>query len=124
MKLLLDTQVFLWWRSSPRRLERQVERAISSAPIVYVSAASAWEAAIKSQLGKLRFPGSFGAAVADSEFTRLDISFAHAEAVRDLPSLHADPFDRLLVAQATVEGLTLVTADRQLDGYRIPILWT
>lgn len=124
MKLLLDTQAFIWWRADPRRLDRRAERAISHAALVYVSAVSAWEAVIKTQLGKLRFPGSFSAAVTASEFTRLDISFAHVEAVRDLARHHADPFDRLLVAQATVEGLTIVTADRQLEPYRIPVIWT
>jgi PIN domain nuclease of toxin-antitoxin system len=124
VKLLLDTQAFLWWRADPRRLHRRAERAISAAKVVFVSAASAWEAIIKSQLGKLRFPGSFTAAVAESEFTRLEITFAHVEAVKDLPFHHADPFDRLLVAQATVEGLTIVTADRQLEPYRVPVIWT
>ncbi len=124
MKLLLDTHVFLWWRADPRRIDRQVERAISRSSLVYVSAASVWEAAIKTQLGKLRFPGSFSDAVEQSEFSRLEITFAHAEAVRDLPAHHTDPFDRMLVAQATVEGLTLVSADRQLEPYRIPVMWT
>lgn len=124
MKLLLDTHVFLWWRADPRRIDRQVERAISRSSLVYVSAASVWEAAIKTQLGKLRFPGSSSDAVEQSEFSRLEITFAHAEAVRDLPAHHTDPFDRMLVAQATVEGLTLVSADRQLEPYRIPVMWT
>ncbi len=124
MKLLLDTQVFLWWRSDPRRIDRAAERAISRATLVYVSAASAWEASIKVRLGKLRFPGSFAAAVEQSEFTPLAVGMAHAEAVRDLPAHHADPFDRMLVAQAQVEGLTLVTADRQLEPYRVPVVWT
>ncbi len=124
MKLLLDTHVFLWWRTDPRRIERSAERAIARASLVYVSAASAWEAAIKTQLGKLRFPGSFGAAVSQSEFTPLDITFQHVEAVADLPPHHQDPFDRILVAQATTEGLTLVTADRQLEPYRVPVIWT
>lgn len=123
MKLLVDTHIFLWWRADPRRLDRKVERAISNARMVYVSAVSAWEAVIKSQLGKLRFPGSFSEAVIESEFSRLEITFAHAEAVRDLPHHHADPFDRLLIAQATVEGLTVVTSDRQFEAYRIPVLW-
>ena len=124
MKLLLDTHVFIWWRADPRRIDRKVERAISRAGIVYVSAASAWEASIKMSLGKLRLPGPFGAAVVDSEFTPLAITMAHADQVRDLPAHHTDPFDRLLVAQATVEGLTIVSADRQLEPYRIPVLWT
>jgi len=124
VKLLLDTQVFLWWRSDPRRIDREAERAISRARLVYVSAASAWEAAIKVRLGKLRFPGSFASAVEQSEFTPLAVGMAHAEAVRDLPGHHSDPFDQILVAQAQVEGLTLVTADRQLEPYRVPVVWT
>ena len=117
MKLLLDTHVFIWWRADPRRLDRKVERAISQSRMVYVSAASAWEAVIKVQLGKLKFPGSFGAAVVDSEFTRLDITFEHAEAVRDLPHHHGDPFDRLLVAQSLAEPMTLLTNDALLLRY-------
>lgn len=124
MKLLLDTHVFIWWRADPRRIDRKVERAISRASLVYVSAASAWEAAIKIQIGKLRLPGPFEAAVIQSDFTPLPITMAHADQVRDLPPHHTDPFDRLLVAQATVEGLTVVTADRQLEPYRVPVLWT
>lgn len=124
MKLLLDTHVFIWWRADPRKLDRKVERAISRARLVYVSAASAWEAAIKIQLGKLRLPGSFETGVRDSDFTPLPVTMAHAEQVRELAPHHTDPFDRLLVAQATVEGLTIVTADRQFDRYPIPVLWT
>lgn len=122
MNLLLDTHVFLWWRAEPRKLDPKVERAIARADVVFVSAASAWEALIKSALGKLRFPGSFEAAVEDSEFAKLEITFAHVEGLRDLPPHHADPFDRLLITQARHEGLTIVTRDPQFEPYRIPIL--
>lgn len=122
MRLLLDTHAFLWWRSDPRRLAPKAERAIAKAEIVFVSAASAWEAVIKAALGKLRFPGSFEAAVEDSDFSKLEVTFAHVEALRDLPPHHADPFDRMLIAQARLEGLTVVTRDPQFTPYGIPIL--
>lgn len=122
MKLLLDTHAFLWWRGDPRRLDRKAERAIARAEVVFVSAASAWEAAIKASLGKLRFPGSFEAAVEDSDFAKLEITFAHVEGLRDLAPFHADPFDRLLIAQARYEGLTIVTRDPQFAAYGVSLL--
>jgi len=122
MRLLLDTHVFIWWRSDPRRIDAKAERAIARAEVAFVSAASAWEAVIKAALGKLRFPGSFEAAVEDSDFAKLEVTFGHVEALRDLPPHHADPFDRMLIAQARVEGLTVVTRDPQLSPYGIPIL--
>jgi PIN domain nuclease of toxin-antitoxin system len=89
---------------------------------VFVSAASAWEAVIKASLGKLRFPGSFEGAVEDSDFAKLEVTFAHVEALRDLPNHHADPFDRMLIAQTRCEGLTVVTRDPQFTPYGVPIL--
>jgi PIN domain nuclease of toxin-antitoxin system len=124
MRLLLDTHVFLWWRGDSRLLQRAARRAITDAPIVFVSAATAWEAAIKAALGRLRIPDTIEAGVIDSGFEKLPISFAHAEAAARLPPHHADPFDRMLVAQARLEGLTLVSHDRRLAAYEIEILWT
>jgi PIN domain nuclease of toxin-antitoxin system len=123
LNLLLDTHVFVWWWQGSRALKAAPRRAIATAEIVYVSAASAWEMAIKSSLGKLHFDGSFAGAVGASKFTPLPIEFAHAEAYRALPPHHPDPFDRMLAAQALVEKLTLVTHDRQLEAYSIPIVW-
>ena len=124
MRLLLDTHVFLWWRADSRYLRSNARRAIADAQLVFVSAATAWEAAIKAALGRLRIPDTIEAGVIDSGFERLPISFAHAEAAARLPPHHADPFDRMLVAQARTEGLTLVTHDRRLAPYGIEILWT
>ncbi len=124
MRLLLDTHVFLWWREENARLAVDVSRAIAQADAVYVSAASAWEAAIKSAIGKLRIPGPMAPAVEESGFSQLGIEFRHAEVVAMLPLHHRDPFDRMLIAQARVEGLTRVTHDRSFEAYRIPILWT
>ncbi len=122
--LLLDTHVFLWWRTDDCRLLPTVREAISLADIVFVSAASAWEAHIKMALGKLELPGPFSGGVADSGFDELSISFSHVEAAAQLPPHHRDPFDRLLVAQAQHEHLVLVSHDRALGPYGVPMLWT
>ena len=90
---------------------------------VLVSAVSAWEMTVKMSLGKLRFDGGIADAVEACGFERLDMRFEHAEAVRSLPSHHSDPFDRLLIAQAIVEGATFVTHDRAIANYLIPTLW-
>jgi PIN domain nuclease of toxin-antitoxin system len=124
VNVLLDTHVFLWWRLDSRRLKRPARETIATADIVWVSAASAWEMAIKRGLGRLTFDEPFGAMAADSDFSAMDVTFAHAERIGTLPPHHADPFDRMLVAQALVSGATLITHDRQLAPYDVPILWT
>jgi PIN domain nuclease of toxin-antitoxin system len=122
-KLLLDTHVFLWWRSNDPLLKDAAKSAIADADVVFVSTATAWEAGIKASLGRLDFPDTVESGVEDSGFEKLQISFSHAEAAAALPPHHGDPFDRLLVAQAISEGLTLVTRDRRLEAYKVPILW-
>lgn len=122
--LLLDTHAFLWWRINDPRLSVPAREAITSASLVFVSAASAWEAAIKSALGRLSIPEPFAKGVDDSGFRRLTIAFEHAAAAAGLPRHHADPFDRMLVAQALLEGCTLVTHDQLLSPYGVSIVWT
>ncbi len=124
MTLLLDTHVFLWWRADDRRLGRAARTAIVEADVVFVSAATAWEAAIKAALGRLRYPDTIEAGVEASGFEKLPITLAHAELAARLPPHHADPFDRMLVAQAKAEGLTLVTHDRTFAAYEFSIVWT
>ena len=124
MRLLLDTHVFLWWRLDSRRLRKDARQAIATADVVWVSAASAWEAAIKQSLGRLVLDDPFAEMVDDSAFSALDVTFAHAARTALLPAHHTDPFDRMLVAQALVEGATLVSHDRLLQPYDVPILWT
>lgn len=119
MRLLLDTHVVLWWRQNSRRLRGDIGRVIAAAPEVYVSAASAWEVIIKSALGRLTLEDPFEQHVLAGGFEPLAITFAHAAEVGRLPSLHADPFDRMLVAQARVEDLTLVTHDGTLARYDV-----
>ena len=123
-KLLLDTHVFLWWRANDPLLRGGARSAIAEADVVFVSAATAWEASIKASLGRLDLPDTVESGVEDSGFEKLLISFSHAEAAAALPSHHGDPFDRMLVAQAVSEGLTLVTHDLKLEAYEVSILWT
>ena len=123
MRLLLDTHVVLWWRADSRRLGRAVRRTIAEANIAWVSAVSGWEVAIKQGLGKLRLAESFVSMVRASEFEELALTLRHADHLLTLPHHHTDPFDRMLIAQAQVEGVTIVTHDRQFEPYEVPIVW-
>jgi PIN domain nuclease of toxin-antitoxin system len=124
VKLLLDTHAFLWWVDEIARIAPEARRAVGVAEAVFVSAASAWEVAIKVKLGRLRTPGPFEDAVEKSRFEKLLIEFRHAAAAGLLVSHHRDPFDRMLVAQAQLEGLTIVTHDRHFEPYGVSIIWT
>ncbi len=123
MNLLLDTHVFLWWRTDSARLPRNVRTAVSRAESVLVSAASGWEVAIKIALGRLRLGDPFAWMVDNSGFTALPVTLEHTERLTVLPSHHRDPFDRMLVAQAQCERATVVTHDPQFRMYDVPILW-
>ena len=122
--LLLDTHAFIWWRSKPAAIRPATRERVATADTVYVSHASAWETAIKVGLGKMRFEGNFREGIEDSRFQPLPITFDHIDRVATLPRHHGDPFDRMLVAQAQIEALTLVTGDRVFARYGLPILWT
>jgi len=120
VNLLLDTHVLLWWLADdPGLSERQRSAIADPANVVYVSAASAWEIAIKKALGKLIAPNDLGAALIASELEQLPVTVAHAEAVGRLPPHHRDPFDRMLIAQAGVEDLTVVTGDPVFAQYEV-----
>ena len=123
MKLLLDTHAFLWWDSSNVRLPELLHAAIASpGNQVFVSAVTVWEIAIKRASGKLIFGRAVGKAIEEHNFLPLPISVEQAEWAGSLPQLHRDPFDRLLVAQAQLEGLVLVTIDEQILRYSVPHL--
>jgi PIN domain nuclease of toxin-antitoxin system len=128
MKYLLDTNVWLWSLWDPGRIARKAREAIAdmSHP-VYLSAATSWEVAIKAAAGKLSLPEPPASYVprrmADQGLRPLPISHPHVLAVYALPPHHRDPFDRLLVAQAMLEQMMLVTADRILEKYPVDILW-
>jgi PIN domain nuclease of toxin-antitoxin system len=124
MNLLLDTCVLLWWLDDPTTLlSKEASTAIKETDNrIIVSVVSAWEIAIKKALGKLSSPDNLKEMIADAEFELMPIDYEHAWHVKDLPPHHKDPFDRLLVAQATVENLMLVTRDSYLEVYNVPIL--
>jgi PIN domain nuclease of toxin-antitoxin system len=121
VNLLLDTHVLIWWDEG-RRIAAEARRAIEEADAVYVSAASAWEIAIKAALGRLRPTRTVEEAASDSGFLELPVTFHHAERVTALPPHHRDPFDRMLVAQAAVEELALVTRDRVFARYGVALI--
>ena len=121
-RLLLDTEALIWWDADDPRLGARARAAIQNAAEVWVSAASAWEIAIKQALGKLETTRQPADAVAESGFTPLPITFDHATAVRELAPHHRDPFDRLIIACARLEGLTIVTSDPQFEPYRVPLV--
>ena len=122
--LLLDTHAAIWWMEDSARLPAACYRAVRRRGFAYVSLASAWEVAIKTSLGRLRLAAPFGATVDASGFAFLPLTLQHVEEVAALPLHHRDPFDRMLVAQARVEALTLVTGDRRLAAYDVRTFWT
>lgn len=121
MNLLLDTPALIWWDEG-RRLPAATRRTIQEAETVYVSAASAWEIAIKTSLGRLRPRRTLAQAIADSGFTELPITIAHAELVASLPPHHRDPFDRILIAQAQSEDVPIVTRDPAFSAYHVRVI--
>jgi PIN domain nuclease of toxin-antitoxin system len=128
LKYLLDTGVWLWSLWDPERISRRGRAVISDlGNDVFLSAVTSWEVAIKSAAGKLDLPEAPGTYVprrmADQGLRPLPVSHQHALAVFGLPPHHHDPFDRLLVAQATLEDMVLITADRMVEKYPVQILW-
>lgn len=122
MRLLLDSHVFLWWKTGDPRLSPPMVRAIAEADEVYVSAATAWELGLKVSLGKLRLPESVEDGIVAAGFTELPVHFRHTQEAVVLPLHHHDPFDRVLVAQARREGLTLMTHDDKITQYEVAVL--
>ena len=127
MRYLLDTHIWLWLLDSPTKIALPIRTALGAADELVLSAASVWEIAIKVKLGKLVVQGGVDAARQEMLTAigarELAITSAHALAAADLPALHRDPFDRILIAQAIVEELVLVTADEVIRQYSAPIQW-
>lgn len=122
MSLLLDTHVVLWWLTDDPALSDDIKTRLDHDPDVYISAATIWEVAIKQAIGKLASPADLPERIRDSGFTALAISFEHAITAGRLPLIHRDPFDRMLVAQAKCEDLTLVTHDSRCQKYEVSVL--
>ncbi|SEC03296.1 PIN domain nuclease, a component of toxin-antitoxin system (PIN domain) [Paramicrobacterium humi] len=125
MRLLLDTNVVLWLLLGDRSRIPQaiVDRIEDTGNAVLVSAASVWEIAIKRSLGKLEIEDRWPRALNSLGFDHRPVTAEHAAAVEKLPWIHGDPFDRLLLAQAKLEGATVVTADERMRKYDVPSLW-
>jgi PIN domain nuclease of toxin-antitoxin system len=125
VSLLLDTHVFLWWIGDSSRLSDEVKTHIADpGSMVYLSAISAWEISIKRALGRLDLRDEeFLYGMRESGFAELAVTVEHSLAAGNLPLHHRDPFDRMLIAQATTEGLRLVTHDRTLSTYDVSTLW-
>ncbi len=119
---LLDTQVVLWMDREPERLSLPVRAALEDASALYFSAASAWEAAIKRETGKLALRTAFTVIARSMQIEELAVTARHGELAGTLPRHHGDPFDRMLVAQALAEKLVLVTGDRTLTKYQGELL--
>ena len=128
MKVLLDTQCWLWWFSQPERLsEEAINQIADETNQVWFSVASVWEIGIKVSIGKLPLPEK----IDDYISTRmiqlgarsLEITASHALQASALPLFHRDPFDRMLIAQSQIEGMTLVSADSMFDRYDVSVIW-
>ncbi|SAL87473.1 PilT protein-like protein [Caballeronia arvi] len=118
MRVLLDTHVYIWRVSKDRRLPARIRNSIDKAQQVYVSTASIWELSIKSARGKLEPNGERAIDELEAQpFIVLPVQLKHARAVRRMPDLHRDPFDRVLVAQAITEDLEFLTVDGELSDY-------
>lgn len=123
MRLLLDSHVVVWWSVFPDRLRAGTRDAlISPHNEIFISAASVWELNLKIERRKLALPGDYAARLLADGLEELPVTIAHAARTALLPPLHRDPFDRLLIAQALVEGLMLVTSDREIVRYDVPVL--
>jgi PIN domain nuclease of toxin-antitoxin system len=123
MKILLDTHVLLWWLDDPLQISSETASVIRNQNNnIYVSAVSVWEIVIKKALGKLIAPDNLDEVIQHCHFTPLPITIEHALAIRNLPRHHFDPFDRMIVAQAMIEDMTIVTRDTNIFRYGVPYL--
>ncbi len=123
MNILLDTHVLIWSLENNPTLSDAARNSITTAGnMVFVSSVSLWEINIKKSLGKLDVPDNLQEEIRLHRFTPLNINFAHAELAGKLPDIHNDPFDRMLIAQAIIEKLKLVTRDRLIAGYDVDLI--
>ena len=122
MRLLLDTHALLWWLAGEGLEAGAAEAVADPENLVAVSAVSAWEICIKKALGKLAAPDDLERQIDEGGFTELPVSIAHGIAAAALPRHHDDPFDRMLIAQSRIEGLTVVTRDKRFEEYGVPLM--
>ena len=128
MKFLLDSHVFVWMRQEPHRISVDaISEMLLTSSELFLSLATIWELQIKTDLGKFTFGSPLDAVVEDeiqvNSLVLLPVEQTHIYNLANLPKIHADPFDRLLISQAIVEDLTIVTADRHFSSYPVKVLW-
>ncbi len=128
MNLLLDSHIFIWWREEPAKLSPKAFSEISDANNnIFISVVTIWELQIKIALNRLTIKGGLENAVKDEQqnngFQILPVNLSHALNIENLPPHHSDPFDRLLISQAIVENMTLVSADKEFGKYQVNLLW-
>ena len=121
MRLLLDTHALLWWLAGDELSAEATDEIANPDNLIYVSSVSTWEISIKQALGKVTVMGDLASAIAE-DFEPLAITHGHARLAGELPIHHRDPFDRMLIAQAQIEGLTLVTRDEKFRPYGVALL--
>jgi PIN domain nuclease of toxin-antitoxin system len=122
VNLLLDTHIVLWWLADDPTLSDDIKTKLDHEPDVYLSPATIWEVTIKQAIGKLKEPADLPERIRNSGFRELPITVEHAITAGRLPLIHRDPFDRMLVAQAQCENLTLVTRDADVQKYEVSVL--
>jgi len=122
VSLLLDTHIVLWWLTDDPTLSDDIKAELDHEPDVYISPATVWEVTIKQAIGRLKEPADLPERIRDSGFRELHITAEHAITAGRLPLIHPDPFDRMLIAQAICEELTLVTRDEEIRKYEVPVL--
>jgi PIN domain nuclease of toxin-antitoxin system len=123
VEYLLDTHALLYLLGNPSKISPRIREELETSP-VYISAASLWEIAIKSRLGKLKIPADFFEQLDELQFDELAITSDHTRELMNIEPIHNDPFDRMLISQARCEQLTLVTNDPQIAKYsRIQVVW-
>jgi PIN domain nuclease of toxin-antitoxin system len=122
VRLLLDTHVVVWWLAAGPELSDEIKVLINQEPEVYLSPVTVWEVALKQSLGKLKGPADLPERIRDKHLRHLPVTVGHGIVAGRLPMIHRDPIDRMLVAQASCEGLTLVTRDADIRRYDVAVL--
>lgn len=122
-RFLLDTQIFIWWMEDQKRLKENIKSVLTdSTNTIFLSVTSVWEMVIKLKIGKLKLPKNWKQTIRNGRFEILPVNLEHTLALEELPLHHKDPFDRMLIAQANVEGCTFITVDQKIQKYKIPVV--
>ncbi|MCJ8278578.1 MAG: type II toxin-antitoxin system VapC family toxin [Rivularia sp. ALOHA_DT_140] len=123
MKFLLDTHTLIWWLANDATLSQTARTAIANPDnLIFVSAASVWEIAIKKQIGKLNTPDDLEAQIEQNDLQPLPINISHASYIEKLPLHHKDPFDRIIISQATCEKMKIITRDKKFNVYQVDVI--